>query len=73
MSWILHDRTGRAVIASFPTRIEAETWRDRNGLTNLLAVSPARGLVPQRPACEARVHRADEHDARRRARRRSPR
>jgi hypothetical protein len=45
MSWILHDATRRAVIASFATREEAEEWRDRNGLGDLFCASPDRASV----------------------------
>jgi hypothetical protein len=42
MIWILHDQSRRAVIAPFSTREEAEAWRDRNGLTGVMSVSPDR-------------------------------
>lgn len=39
MIWILHDQSRRAVIAPFASREEAEAWRDRHGLADLMSVS----------------------------------
>jgi hypothetical protein len=54
MIWILHDQSRRAVIAPFSTRAEAEAWRDRNGLADLMWVSPERP-ADDAPARERRT------------------
>ena len=54
MIWILHDHSRRAVIAPFSTREEAEAWRDRNGLADVMSVSPER-VADDAPAPDRRA------------------